>query len=77
MLLCSEQEKKKNLDFFFTLFVLCVLLLSNCIAQLTWFGHVCRMAPAALPRIALTWTPQGKRRHGRPKKPGDGPLKKN
>ena len=35
--------------------------------RLTWFGHTCRMTPEALPRTALSWTPQGKRRRGRPK----------
>ncbi|KAK3517624.1 hypothetical protein QTP70_013436 [Hemibagrus guttatus] len=32
-----------------------------------WLGHVCRMPPDSLPRIALRWTPQGKRNRGRPK----------
>jgi len=32
-----------------------------------WLGHVCRMAPDSLPRVALRWTPQGKRNRGRPK----------
>ena len=32
-----------------------------------WLGHVCRMSPAAIPRTAMVWTPQGKRSRGRPK----------
>ena len=30
-------------------------------------GHVLRMPPAALPRVALRWTPDGRRKRGRPK----------
>ena len=29
-------------------------------------GHVCRMSPGALPKTALRWTADGKRRRGRP-----------
>jgi hypothetical protein len=36
--------------------------------QLTWYGHVQRMAEARLPKIALKWTPKQKRARGRPKK---------
>ena len=32
-----------------------------------WLGHVLRMPADALPRVALSWTPQGRRRRGRPK----------
>ena len=32
-----------------------------------WTGHVLRMPPAALPRVALRWTPDGRRKRGRPK----------
>ncbi|KAI0228948.1 putative uncharacterized transposon-derived protein F52C9.6 [Lamellibrachia satsuma] len=32
-----------------------------------WLGHVYRMSPGALPKTALRWTADGKRRHGRPK----------
>ena len=32
-----------------------------------WLGHVCRMSPGALPKTALRWTADGKRRRGRPK----------
>ena len=32
-----------------------------------WISHVLRMAPAALPRVALRWTPDGCRKRGRPK----------
>ena len=32
-----------------------------------WLGHVCRMLPVALPKTALRWTADGKRRRGRPK----------
>ena len=31
-----------------------------------WTGHVLRMGPNTIPRIALRWTPQGSRRRGRP-----------
>ena len=36
--------------------------------QLTWYGHVQRMAEGRLPRIALRWMPKQKRTRGRPKK---------
>jgi len=36
--------------------------------QLTWYGHVQRMAEGGLPKIALKWMPKQKRARGRPKK---------
>jgi len=36
--------------------------------QLTWYGHVRRMAQGRLPKIALKWMPKQKRTRGRPKK---------
>ena len=36
--------------------------------QLTWYGHVQRMAEGRLPKIASKWTPKQKRARGRPKK---------
>jgi hypothetical protein len=36
--------------------------------QLTWYGHVQRMAEERLPKIALKWMPKQKRVRGRPKK---------
>jgi len=36
--------------------------------QLTWHGHVQRMAEGRLPKIALKWMPKQKRAQGRPKK---------
>jgi len=36
--------------------------------QLTWYGHVQRMAEGRLPRIALKWMPKQKKARGRPKK---------
>jgi hypothetical protein len=35
--------------------------------QLTWYGHVQRMAVERLPRVALRWRPEQKRARGRPK----------
>ena len=32
-----------------------------------WIGHVLRMPPAALPRVALRWTPDGRGKRSRPK----------
>ena len=32
-----------------------------------WLGHVLRMQPDSIPRVALRWTPQGRRNRGRPK----------
>ena len=32
-----------------------------------WIGHVLRMAPNCHARVALGWTPEGKRKRGRPK----------
>jgi hypothetical protein len=36
--------------------------------QLTWYGHVQRMAEGRLPKIALKWMPKQKRARGRAKK---------
>jgi hypothetical protein len=36
--------------------------------QLTWHGHVQRMAEGRLPKIALNWMPKQKRARARPKK---------
>ena len=33
----------------------------------TWIGHVLRMKPDSLPRTALNWAPEGKRKRGRPR----------
>ena len=33
----------------------------------TWIGHVLRMKPDLLPRTALNWAPEGKRKRGRPR----------
>jgi hypothetical protein len=35
--------------------------------QLTWHGHVQRMAEGRVPKIALKWMPKQKRARGRPK----------
>ena len=35
--------------------------------QLTWYGHVQRMAEGRLPKIALQWIPKQTRARGRPK----------
>ena len=35
--------------------------------QLTWYGHVQKMAEERLPKIALKWKPKQKRAPGRPK----------
>ena len=43
--------------------------------QLTWFGHVQRMAEGRLPKIALKWMPKQKTARGRPKKKMDGRYK--
>jgi hypothetical protein len=32
-----------------------------------WLGHVMRMAPNRIPKVALHWTPSGKRKRGRPR----------
>ena len=32
-----------------------------------WIGHVLRRPPTAISRVALRWTPAGKRNRGRPK----------
>ena len=36
--------------------------------QLTWYGHVQRMAEGRLTKIALKWMSKQKRARGRPKK---------
>ena len=35
--------------------------------RLQWLGHVLRMDQNSIPRVALRWTPPGKRKPGRPK----------
>jgi hypothetical protein len=35
--------------------------------QLTWYGHVQRMAEGRLPKRELKWMPKQKRARGRPK----------
>ena len=34
---------------------------------LRWLGHVLRMSLEKIPKVALRWTPAGKRKRGRPK----------
>ena len=33
--------------------------------RMRWLGHVMKMAPNRIPKVALHWTPPGKRRRGR------------
>ena len=35
--------------------------------RLRWLGHVLRMSQDSIPKVALRWTPPGKRKRGRPK----------
>ena len=35
--------------------------------RLKWLGHVMRMPGDSIPKVALRWTPPGKRKRGRPK----------
>ena len=35
--------------------------------RLRWLGHVLRMSPERIAKVALRWTPAGKRKRGRPK----------
>jgi hypothetical protein len=32
-----------------------------------WLGHMMRMAPGRIPKVALHWTQPGKRKRGRPR----------
>jgi hypothetical protein len=43
--------------------------------QLTWYGHVQRMAEGRLAKVALKWMPKQKRARGRPKKKLNGRYK--
>ena len=36
-------------------------------SRIQWLGHVLRMGQARIPKVALHWTPPGKRKPGRPK----------
>ena len=38
--------------------------------QLIWCGHVERMDPLRLPKIMINWKPEGRKKRGRPVKPG-------
>ena len=42
----------------------------------TWIGHVLRMDNSCLPRFALSWVPEGKRKRGRPKEKWRGTVEK-
>jgi hypothetical protein len=44
--------------------------------QLTWYGHVQRMAEGRLPKRALKWLPKQERARGTPKKSWMGGIKK-
>jgi hypothetical protein len=44
--------------------------------QLTWYGHVQRMAEGRLPKIALNWMPKQKRASGRPNTNWIGSIRK-
>ncbi|KAK2171021.1 hypothetical protein NP493_1110g00012 [Ridgeia piscesae] len=35
--------------------------------RLRWLGHVLRMPQDSIPKVALRWTPPGKKKRGRPK----------
>ena len=35
--------------------------------RIRWLGHIMRMDQARIPKVALRWTPPGKRKSGRPK----------
>ena len=37
------------------------------IRRLKWLGHVLRMSDDRIPKVALHWAPEGKRKRGRPK----------
>ena len=41
-----------------------------------WIGHVCRMYPDSITRVAMRWTPPGKRKRGRPKETWRRPVEK-
>ena len=32
-----------------------------------WIGHICRLPLVVIPRVAMHWTADGKRKRGRPK----------
>ena len=45
--------------------------------RLKWLGHVLRMPQDYIPKVALRWTPTGKRNRGRPKTTWRRTIKKN
>jgi hypothetical protein len=36
--------------------------------QLIWYGHIERMDPMRLPKIMITWKPEGRKKRGRPQR---------
>ena len=38
--------------------------------QLIWYGHVERMDPTRLPKIMISWKPEGKKKRDVPEEPG-------
>jgi hypothetical protein len=64
----SRKEKIRNITIRHQIGLQETIIKENEQNQLTWYGHVQRMAEGRLPKIGLKWIPKQKRARGRTKK---------
>jgi hypothetical protein len=64
----SRKERIRNVTIRQQIGLVETIIKENEQNQLTWYGHVQRMAEGRLPKIAVTWMTKQKKARGRPKK---------